>query len=89
MYKCYLACTVILGSALGLVRHVQALFKSILTHIQSFLHPWHIQNPGIFLSQSIFRLYVVFIITILNIFKKNKLGRLIQFRMRPSFTGVT
>ena len=63
-------------------RHIQALFKSILTHIENLLHPWHIQNPGIFLSQSIFRLYIHN--NILKIFKKLNLGRLMQFWMRPS-----
>ena len=67
IYKCYLDYTVILGSASGMLRHVQALFKSLLTHIQSFLCPWHIQIPDIFLSQSIFR-YIHN--TILNIFTK-------------------
>ena len=35
------------------IRHIRALFKSILTHIQ---------NPGIFLSQSTFRIQGIFII---------------------------
>ena len=46
-------------------RHVlthSSIFKSILTHIKNLLCSWHIQNPGIFLSQSIFRLYGIFII---------------------------
>ena len=86
IHKCYLTCTVVLGSTSDMFRHIQALFKSILTHIQNFLNPWHIQNPGMFLSQSIFRLYGIF--TILNIFKKLKLGRLIQCYIRLSFTDI-
>ena len=61
-YKCYLACTVILGSASGTFWHIQALLKNMLMHIQNLLCCWHIQNPGILLSQSIFRLYGIFII---------------------------
>ena len=53
IYKCYLACTVFLSSVSSTFRHVRALFTSILTHIQS---------PGIFLSQSTFRLQGIFVI---------------------------
>ena len=41
IYKCYLACTVILGSASDIFRHIRELFKSILTH-KYLLYPWHI-----------------------------------------------
>ena len=37
IYKCYLACTVILVSVSGIFRHIRVLFKSILTHIQNFV----------------------------------------------------
>ena len=47
IYKYYLACTVILGSVSGIFRHIRALFKSILRHIQNLVYLWHIQNPGI------------------------------------------
>ena len=40
--KCYLACTVILGSPSGKFGHIQALFKGILTHIQNLLYPWYV-----------------------------------------------
>ena len=55
-------------------RHIQA-YSSIIkrqTHIQNLLYPWHIYNPGIFISQGIFRLQNIFIIhnTILNVFTK-------------------
>ena len=33
MRLCYLACTVILAYASGMFRHIQALFKSIFTHM--------------------------------------------------------
>ena len=45
IYKCYLACAVVLGSASG--TYIQAVFKSILTHIQNLVYPCQIQNPGI------------------------------------------
>ena len=67
IYKCYLTCTVILSSVSGIFRHIWESLKSILTHIQNFLYPSHIQNPGIFLSQSTFR-YIHK--TILNNFTK-------------------
>ena len=35
---------------------------NMLTHIQNFVYPWHIQNPVIFLSQNLFRLQGIFII---------------------------
>ena len=47
IYNCYLACTVVLGSASSIFRHIQALFESILTHIQNLAtnsEPWHIQT---------------------------------------------
>ena len=62
IYKCQLACTVILGSVSGIFRYIQALFKSIPTHIQNLVYPCQIQNPGIFLLQSIFKLQGIFII---------------------------
>ena len=62
IYKCYLVYTVILGSVSGIFRHIRALFKSILPHIQNLVYSWHIQNPGIFLSLSIYRLESIFII---------------------------
>ena len=37
IYKCYLARTVILGSVSGILRHIRALFKSILTHIRDLV----------------------------------------------------
>ena len=69
IYKCYLACTVVLGSVSDISRHIQALFKSLLTHIQNLMfltysEPWyipitkHIQAPGYIHN------------TILNIFRK-------------------
>ena len=69
----YLSCTVILGSVSGIFRHIRALFKSILAHIQNFVYPWHIpitkhiQTPRYIHS------------TILPIFKKAPRGRLIHF----------
>ena len=54
IYKCYLACTVILGSISCIFRHIQALFKSILTYIEHFVYPCEIQIPGIFRLQGIF-----------------------------------
>ena len=68
--KCYLACTVILGSFSCIFRNIQALFKSILTHIQNLLYPWYILNPGIFPSQRIFRLLTCIHNFILHIFTK-------------------
>ena len=50
IYKCYFACTVILGSASGMFWHIQALFKE---HIHAYSEvfvcltyskPWHIHN---------------------------------------------
>ena len=72
MYLCkwYLAWTAILGSVSGIFRYIQALFKSILTHIHNHVYHWHIQNPGIFLSQRMFRTPMYFPNTILNIFTK-------------------
>ena len=35
IYKCCLACKVILGSVSGIFRHIRVLFKSILTHIHT------------------------------------------------------
>ena len=52
-HKCYFACKV-LGSVSDIFSHTQALFKSILTHIQNF---------GKFLSKSIFTLHRIFIIS--------------------------
>ena len=60
-HKCYLAGTVILGSISVIIRHIRASFKSILTYTQNLVDPSHIQNPGIFLSQSISRLQGIFI----------------------------
>ena len=54
--------TVILGSASGIFRHIQALLKSTLMHIQNLMYHCQIQNPGTFLSQSIFNLQGIFII---------------------------
>ena len=62
IYKCYIACIVILGSASAIFRHIPALFKSMITHIQNLVYPWHIQNPGIFLLQIILRLQGIFLI---------------------------
>ena len=62
IYKCYLACTVILGSVSGIFRHIRALLKSILPHIQNLVYPWQIQKPGMFLSKSIFSLKGIFLI---------------------------
>ena len=62
IYKFQLSCTLILGSASGLFRHIQALSKSSLTHIQNLEYRWHIHNPHIFLSQSIYRIQGIFII---------------------------
>ena len=44
IYKCYLACTVILGSIAGIFRHIQALFKSVLRTlcIPGKFKPWNI-----------------------------------------------
>ena len=81
IYKCYLACA---GSVSGIFRHSWALFKSILTHIQNLLYPSHIQNSGIFLSQSIIRLQGILIIPYQTFSQKLHLGRLIQFWMRLS-----
>ena len=53
IYKCYLACIVVLGSVSGIFGHIRALFKSILTHIQSLLYPWHIQNSDIHITKHI------------------------------------
>ena len=75
----YLSCTVILGSFLGIFRHIRALFKSILAHIQNYLYPWHIQDAGIFLSQNIYRLQGIFILPYYALSQKLHLGRLIQF----------
>ena len=41
IYKCYLACTTILGSVSGIFRQIQTLFKNILTHIQNLVYLWH------------------------------------------------
>ena len=55
IYKWYLACTVNLGSVSGIFRHIQALFKSILTtHIQNLVYPCQIQNLRMFRLQGIF-----------------------------------
>ena len=42
IYKCYLGCTVVLGSVSGIFRHIRALFKNIQTQIQDMLYSWHI-----------------------------------------------
>ena len=52
-----------LGSASDPFRHIRALSKSTLTHSQNLAYRWHIQNPDIFLSQSICRLQGIFIIS--------------------------
>ena len=39
IYKCCLACIVILDSVSGIFRHIRALFKSILTQIQNLVYP--------------------------------------------------
>ena len=69
IYKCYLACTVILRSVSSIFRHVQALFKSILAYSEPYVplvysELWsipiikHIQTPSYIYN------------TILNIFAK-------------------
>ena len=65
-----LACKVILGSASGMFRHNQTLFKSIFRTLCIL---------AIFLSQSIFRLYGIFIIPYQTFSQKLNLGRLVQF----------
>ena len=47
IYKCYLAWTVILGSASGIFRHIRPLFKSIHTYSELcvslvYSEPWHV-----------------------------------------------
>ena len=66
--KCYLACTVILGSVSDIFRYIRALLKSILTHVKNHVcipgisKPWH--NPIIkHIQRHIYN-------TVLNIFSK-------------------
>ena len=40
--KCYVTCKGILGPVSGMFRHIYALFKSILEHIENLRYPWHI-----------------------------------------------
>ena len=53
-YNFYVTCKVILGSISSVFKHIQVLFKSIFTHIQNLLHPWHNQNPDILKSSTVF-----------------------------------
>ena len=47
IYKCSLACKVILGSVSGILKYTSALFKSVLTHLElcvslAYSEPWNI-----------------------------------------------
>ena len=75
IYKYYVASTVILGSVADIFRYIRAFLTSMLAHIKNLVYPWHIHIPGIFLSQSIFRLKDI---SIILFSQKLHLGRLIQ-----------
>ena len=55
IHICYVPCKVILGSVSRIFKHIWALFKSIFTIFQNLLYLWHIQNPDIFKSSTVFR----------------------------------
>ena len=57
------------SSASGKFRHIPALFKSILTHIQNLLYPWCIQNLAYFYHKE-YSDSTVYSNTLLNIFTK-------------------